>query len=131
MHNILIDTLAAGAIFTHEGRCWCVEEVVVAGAAGERGLYAYDTERWASATLRLDERCAFFGEAVLERLEGEARARRETARVLGELFPPPAMRPPPELEQAAAPPPPTRPATSTATSSDGARYVFGGVWINL
>ena len=33
------------------------------------GFYAYNTKRWASATLRLDERCRFFDEAMLRAVE--------------------------------------------------------------
>ena len=64
-----------GCVFERDGKTWCVEELAAGGDDGDAaGLYAYDTTRWASATLRLDERCKFFGRDVLEQLEHAHRA---------------------------------------------------------
>jgi len=47
------------------------------------GIYAYDTARWASAALRLDERCTFFGQDVLEEVERQQEA---TARAVTDFL---------------------------------------------
>ena len=41
----------------------CVEEIVIINDL-ERGVYAYDVESWANATLRADERCELFDGTV-------------------------------------------------------------------
>ena len=76
-----------GCVFEHDGATWCVEELAAGGAGeGAAGLYAYDTARWASAALRLDERCKLFGRDVLEQLERVHVANeRATADFLGGL----------------------------------------------
>ena len=53
---------------------WCVEELATDEAGCQVGIYAYDTARWASAALRLDERCTFFGQEVLEEVERQQEA---------------------------------------------------------
>ena len=52
-------------------------------AGRQVGIYAYDTARWASAALRLDERCTFFDQDVLEEVE---RQREATARAVTDFF---------------------------------------------
>ena len=52
------------------------------------GFYAYETKRRASATLRLDERCSFFAEAMLRMVEqalAERRIRQRTGDFLSDL----------------------------------------------
>jgi len=71
--------LDKGCTFDLNGKTWCVEEIVIINDFGERGVYAYDVESWASATLRADERCELFDGTVLARLEDEARQRRTFA----------------------------------------------------
>ena len=51
----------------------------MADDAGGVGLYAYDATRYASATLRLEERCKLFGEEALRALE-QRRHKQECAR---------------------------------------------------
>ena len=51
-----------GCVFEHDGQHWCIEELGLADKDDSVGFYAYDTKRWASATLKLDERCRFFDE---------------------------------------------------------------------
>ena len=68
-----------GQVFEHDGKRWCVEELAVADDAGGVGLYAYDATRYASATLRLEERCKLFGEEALRALE-QRRDKQECAR---------------------------------------------------
>ena len=106
--------LDKGCTFEHNGKTWCVEEIVIINDSGERGVYAYDVESWASATLRADERCELFDEAVLTRLEDEARQRRANAKrcaesLLESLSPPKRHGPQPEQleqpEQREEPPP--------------------------
>ena len=65
-----------GSVFEDDsGKRWCVEELATDEAGCQVGIYAYDTARWASAALRLDERCTFFGQDVLEeRLSGKQEA---------------------------------------------------------
>ena len=58
-----------GCVFEHDGQHWCIEELGLADEDDSVGFYAYDTKRWASATLKLDERCKFFGEAMLRMVE--------------------------------------------------------------
>ena len=58
-----------GCVFEHDGKHWCIEELGLADEDDSVGFYAYDTKRWASATLKLDERCKFFGEAMLRMVE--------------------------------------------------------------
>eukprot|EP00964_Phaeocystis_antarctica_P119755 scaffold83511_cov36-Phaeocystis_antarctica.AAC.1 len=60
-------------------RLFCVEKIVIINDLDERGVYAYDVESWANATLRADERCELFDGTVLARLEDEARQRRTFA----------------------------------------------------
>ena len=57
-------------VFEHDGQHWCIEELGLADKDDSVGFYAYNTKRWASATLRLDERCRFFDEAMLKSVEG-------------------------------------------------------------
>ena len=47
---------------------------------GSVGFCAYDTKRWASATLKLDERCKFFSEATLRMVEQALEAGRKRSR---------------------------------------------------
>ena len=56
-------------VFEHDGQHWCIEELGLADKDDSVGFYAYNTKRWASATLRLDERCRFFDEAMLRAVE--------------------------------------------------------------
>ena len=49
------------------------------------GFYAYETKRWASATLRLDEHCSFFSEAML-RIVAQALAERRTRQRTGDFL---------------------------------------------
>ena len=76
-----------GKIFEQDDRRWCVEELVALDDTGGVGLYAYETARYASATLRLEERCKLFGEEVLQALERgwheQERARRQAEAFLG------------------------------------------------
>jgi len=52
-------------------------------AGSQVGIYAYDTARWASAALRLDERSTLFGQDVLEETERQQEA---TARAVTDLL---------------------------------------------
>ena len=66
-----------GSVFAdNSGKTWCVEELATDEAGCQVGIYAYDTARWASAALRLDERCTFFGQEVLSRRLSDSRRRR-------------------------------------------------------
>ena len=73
-----------GSVFAdNSGKTWCVEELATDGAGCQVGIYAYDTARWASAALRLDERCTFFGREVLEEVERQQEA---TARAVADFW---------------------------------------------
>ena len=73
-----------GSVFAdNSGKTWCVEELATDGAGCQVGIYAYDTARWASAALRLDERCTFFGQEVLEEVERQQEA---TARAVADFW---------------------------------------------
>ena len=73
-----------GSVFEDDsGKTWCVEELATDEAGCQVGIYAYDTARWASAALRLDERCTFFGQDVLEEVERQQEA---TARAVTDFL---------------------------------------------
>ena len=58
-----------GATFTEEGKEFCIEEFGPRSAGDSTvGIWAFDVEKHASATLRLRQRCTFSGSDVLNRL---------------------------------------------------------------
>ena len=99
-----------GSIFERDGRSWCVEELLIADGVGNVGLYAFDVGRFASATVRLDERCTFFDEAVLKHVEGmlaeSRREKKESMKRAREVLdaPPPGL---PPAGRSDSPPPPS------------------------
>ena len=64
-----------------EGGRWRVGAYARATGGGAPGRWAYDTERWAGATLRLDERCERFGPEVRGQVEQDVQARRQARRL--------------------------------------------------
>jgi len=69
-----------GMIFeTSDGREWCVEEFATDAPGGRAGVYAYDTRKWASASLKLSDRCRYFSPAVWSGIQTERAARKAEA----------------------------------------------------
>ena len=58
-----------GLVFAYDGRSWSAEAVTVIDTDGTVGLYAYDTAAYASATLRLEDRCRAFHPKFVDALD--------------------------------------------------------------
>ena len=77
------DTRLVGRQFDWDGRRWYIESYAIMDGSGAVGFYAFDTRRWTSATLLLDERCQRFDGAALLDLEiqlGTQQAKTNAAR---------------------------------------------------
>ena len=71
-----------GMLFVYDGRLWSAEAVTVTDTNGTVGLYAYDTNVYASATLCLEERCKAFGLKFVDALDEQSRGRPDDMKAL-------------------------------------------------
>ena len=71
-----------GMVFAYDGRSWSAEALTVIDTDGTVGLYAYDTAAYASATLRLEDRCRAFHPKFVDALDEQGRGRPDDMKAL-------------------------------------------------